>query len=58
MLAVLREFLHLCLDVGIQLAQLHDAILVRIGKLTDSVQEQVGEFLYDLEVVMREPGGS
>jgi biopolymer transport protein ExbB len=28
-------------------------ILVRIGKFTDSVQEQLGEFNHDLEVVMK-----
>jgi biopolymer transport protein ExbB len=28
---------------------------VRIGRLQDSVQDQIGEFLHDLEVVMRSP---
>jgi biopolymer transport protein ExbB/TolQ len=41
--------------IAVPMTLLGSAILVRIGKLTDSVQEQVGEFLYDLEVVMREP---
>ena len=41
--------------IAVPMTLLGSAILVRIGKLTDSVQEQVGEFLYDLEVVMRDP---
>lgn len=44
--------------IAVPMTLLGSAILVRIGKLTDSVQEQVGEFLYDLEVAMREPRGS
>ena len=28
---------------------------VRIGRLQDSVQDQMGEFLHDLEIVMRSP---
>ena len=44
--------------IAVPMTLLGSAILVRIGKLTDSVQEQVGEFLYDLEVAMREPGES
>jgi len=40
--------------IAVPMTLLGSAILVRIGKLTDSVQEQVGEFLYDLEVTMRD----
>lgn len=39
--------------IAVPMTLLGSAILVRIGKLSDSVQEQMGEFLYDLEVVMR-----
>jgi biopolymer transport protein ExbB/TolQ len=41
--------------IAVPMTLLGSAILVRIGKLTDSVQEQMGEFLYDLEVAMRDP---
>lgn len=44
--------------IAVPMTLLGSAILVRIGKLTDSVQEQMGEFLYDLEIAMREPRAS
>jgi len=60
--AVLAKDLSLALQstmlglwIAVPMTLLGSAILVRIGKLTDSVQEQLGEFLYDLEVAMREP---
>ncbi len=41
------------LAIAIPLTMLGAWIQVRIGKMTDAVQEQTGEFLADLEVAMR-----
>lgn len=41
------------LMIAIPLTLLGALVMVRIGKLTDTVQEQISEFLHDLEHVMK-----